>query len=169
MNKLVKSLAGLVVAGLAIATLVYAYTCPCAVLPGLWLQGEEITTKVDDWTFANDVKYCEVEVSSWKPHSVTVNCMATPQGDLFISCSQCEGKTWSSIAVSNPSANIRILESVYPVQLVRVTAKKEREDAWQARHLKTQSFREPAEQSDKIPEIPEHWWTFQVKSANQPT
>ena len=74
----------LVVAG----GVVWAVTCPCERTPGFILLGDTHEPPVADWSFANDVALCQIQIGIWlRPHSVNVNCMATPDGDLFISCS----------------------------------------------------------------------------------
>ena len=71
---------------LAASATVYVNVCPCVLVPGLWLSGERINSPIEDWSFANEVGLCQVEVRSWRPHSVNLNCMSTGP-DLFISCS----------------------------------------------------------------------------------
>ena len=72
---------------------------PCGPIPGGELSGDVVTAPVDDWSFANDVPRCAVEVRPASPHSVTVNCMSWQQR-LFVSCSECELKRWSGGAMT---------------------------------------------------------------------
>ena len=66
----------------------WAATCPCDGTPGFILRGELNNELVTDWRFANDVDLCQIQISvGWRPHSVNLNCMATPAGDLYLSCS----------------------------------------------------------------------------------
>ena len=66
----------------------WALTCPCEGTPGFILRGELYEEPVTDWGFANDVQLCQIQISiRLRPHSVNLNCMATPEGDLFLSCS----------------------------------------------------------------------------------
>ena len=117
-----------VLAGLAVFTV----TCPCERVPGLWLTGPEVTEPQQDWGFVNETGLCALEVSSWRPHSITLNCMSS-EGDLFISCSQCDGKYWSGVALAQPEGVIRIDQRLYPVSLARVTDASDLDRVWQAR------------------------------------
>jgi hypothetical protein len=142
----------IVVAGL----LVFTTTCPCARTPGAYLFGEESAEQISDWTFANDVPLCQIEVTTWRPHSINLNCMSTAAGQLYVSCSNCAGKMWSQAAVENGTARIRMGNIVYPVNIRRVTDEPELELAWAARLAKIK--REP------VPR-PDHWWSFHLTSA----
>ena len=139
---------------LAAAVAIYSY-CPCSRLPGGHLLGAEATAPVADWTFANDVPLCQVEVDAGLPHSVNLNCMAT-EGRLYLSCASCDGKRWSGAVLDNPAARLRVGDVVYPVTLARVTDPAELDVAWRARAAKTRS---PADTPR-----PEGWWSFAVIS-----
>lgn len=146
----------LVLGGVA-AFLIYFFYCPCERTPGGWLLGDVVDAPVDDWSFANSVPLCQVQVSrSLLPHSINLNCMATDDGQLYLSCASCEGKTWSTAALSDPAARLRIGESVYPVRLARVQDPGELDQAWQARARKTgRGQGNPREAG---------WWSFRVTS-----
>ena len=73
----------------------WTLTCPCEGTPGFVLLGDVQEEPVADWGFANDVQLCQIQISiAWRPHAVNLNCMATPQGDLFLSCSVGARKYW---------------------------------------------------------------------------
>ena len=102
---------------------VYTTSCPCSRVPGAWLFGEWVTDPVDDWSFVNDadaVPLCQVEIQTWRPHSINLNCMADA-GKLFVSCSNCAGKRWSQDALKHPAGKIRAAGRVYPVRFERIT------------------------------------------------
>ena len=126
---------------------------PCGPIPGGALSGRLAVSPVEDWSFANEVGRCAVEVRPESPHSVTVNCMSSA-GDLFVSCSDCAGKKWSGHALENPDARIRIGEVVYPVSLARVEEASRLDAVWRARATKLGE--------DESTARPEGWWTFQV-------
>lgn len=128
---------------------------PCGPVAGCQLSGNVVQGAVEDWSFANEVRYCAVEVRPESPHSVTVNCMAV-QGELFISCSECAVKSWSSYALENPAARIRIGDDVYPVTLERVEGEEVLERVWAARSAKV-GEREGRSR-------PEGWWAFRLTS-----
>ena len=127
---------------------------PCGPIPGGGLGGSEFGEPVKDWTFVNDVPRCAVEVRPADPHSVTVNCMSWEQR-LFVSCSSCEGKTWSAIALAEPEARIRIGSRIYPVELERVEGAARLDAVWRARGAKLGNEPEPR---------PDGWWTFELRS-----
>ena len=136
------------------ASATYFFYCPCDRTPGVWLSGDEVTEPVSDWSFANDVPLCQIEVQALLPHSVNLNCMSS-NGQLYLSCSGCEGKYWSSAALANPHGRIRIDNLVYPVTLTRVENPATLDEAWVARITKLgrgQATR------------PDHWWSFELTS-----
>jgi hypothetical protein len=149
-----KALAAVAIILVAVAVAVYFY-CPCSRVPGGYLLGDEALAPTTDWSFANGVPLCQVEVDTGLSHSVNLNCMST-EGRLYLSCASCEGKRWSSAALENPSARLRIGDVVYPVTLARVTDAAELDVAWRARAEKTGA---PAD----MPR-PDHWWSFRATS-----
>ena len=149
-----KILSGVILIGAVIDVAIYASTCPCERMPGLWLGGEEVTEQQEDWSFVNNTGLCELEVRSWRPHSITLNCMSADKA-LYISCSRCDGKYWSGVALENPAAKIRIDGKVYPVALRRLIDDNQLDIAWLARATKL--GRENVER-------PDHWWSFELTS-----
>lgn len=154
------------VAALAIgAFTIWFFSCPCERTPGAYLSGEQIDEPVADWGFANQVDLCQIQTRSGiLPHAINLNCMADTNGNLFLSCSQCDGKRWSTAALENPSARIRLEGLVYPVSLRRLQDSAELDNAWRARTLKLSS--QGGETPTEIPERPDHWWSFQVTSRS---
>lgn len=156
---------GVVLGVLALAAIgalaVYFFYCPCDRTPGGWLLGDAAETPVEDWTFANDVPLCQIQVyrAGVLPHSVNLNCMATPDGRLYLSCASCDGKAWSTAAVNDPQARLRVGETVYPVRLTRVTDPATLDEAWQARARKTG-------RGMGTPRM-EGWWSFRVESRQE--
>ena len=149
----------------------WALTCPCETTPGFVLTGEVHEAPVDDWEFANDVDLCQVQISiGWRPHSVNLNCMATPEGELFLSCSFGERKYWCPRVGPDEPGRLRLDGVVYPVVLNRVTDSSTLDAAWTARITKLQNpdvqARQPpgARPPSMDAERPESWWTFHVRS-----
>jgi hypothetical protein len=144
---------------LAVAALAaWFFYCPCERMPGGWLLGAEVAEPVDDWSFANDVPLCQIQVRAGiLPHSINLNCMAS-QGRLFLSCAQCEGKTWSTAALADPAARLRLGDRVYPVTLERVVDDATLDEAWRARETKV----------GRDPDRPREagWWSFEVRSRS---
>lgn len=135
---------------------VWSAACPCERTPGAWLFGTVVDEPVAEWSFANTVPLCQIQVrNGLLPHSVNLNCMAD-DGVLYLSCASCEGKTWSTAALAQPEARLRLHRSVYPVRLIRVEDPNVLDRAWRAREIKL----------GRDPDRPREdgWWSFQVES-----
>lgn len=155
MIKIAASIVGVFLIGVAYA---YLSLCPCDRIPGAWLTGETATAPVTDWSFSNDretAPLCQVQIDTWRPHSINLNCMSTGN-DLFVSCSRCEGKNWSGNALTHPEGYIRIAGIVYPVTFTRITEQGKLDEIWQAR------LRKIGAEEDRP--RPDHWWSFQLVS-----
>lgn len=130
--------------------------CPCERTPGSYLVGPEVQAPVSDWSFVNDeVGLCQIEVRrGLLPHSINLNCMAS-DGELFLSCARCEGKAWSTAALANPKARIRMNGVVYPVTVQRVEDTPTLNRAWIARESKM----------GRPTDVPRQdgWWSFQAR------
>jgi hypothetical protein len=153
---LLGGLVGVVVLVAAAGVGIWLFWCPCERMPGGWLLGSEVTESVDDWTFANAVPLCQIQVRSGiLPHAINLNCMAA-QGRLYLSCAQCEGKTWSTAALANPAGRLRLGDRVYPVTLTRIEDPATLDAAWRARESKL----------GRDPDRPREdgWWSFRVES-----
>jgi hypothetical protein len=155
-----QSLKTLLIAAITIAVIglvmTFVVRCPCERMPGTVLFGSQVSAPVSDWSFANDVRLCQIEVQGVIPWSVNLNCRADAQGALFLSCSRCDGKYWSGRALSNPDARIRIGGDLYPVRLARVQVDERLDHAWCTRAAKTgMGVDRPR---------PDHWWSFAVTS-----
>ena len=146
------------------ALLTWFLTCPCGPLPGGYLFGKVNEEPVKDWSFANQVSLCQIQISGILPHAINLNCMAT-QGNLYLSCSHCEPKYWSRGVLKDPRSRLRMNGTVYPVNLTRVTDPMEMEQAWEARVKKLQVV--ATAQNPAVPlgtPRPDGWWTFRVES-----
>jgi len=146
----------LVVVAAGTAAAVWTFTCPCERTPGGWLFGEVVADPVTDWSFANSVPLCQIQVSNGPlPHSINLNCMAA-EGRLYLSCANCEGKTWSTAALARPAARLRLDRAVYPVTLTRVADPATLDLAWRAREAKL----------GRDPDRPREdgWWSFLAES-----
>ena len=170
------SYTGLIVGGFLISFTVlfvagfilYSSICPCERTPGGFLFGERVESPVSNWSFANEAPLCQIQIwAGIRPHSINLNCMATDDGKLYLSCSDCESKYWSNVVGSQDVGKLRLDQKVYPVRFERVTSPQELDSAWEARYLKLQSL---ASASNPAPSSnaprPEQWWSFQVSSIN---
>jgi hypothetical protein len=146
---------------------VWTTTCPCSRLPGFFLLGDVQKTPVTDWSFANDIPLCQIQVyAGIMPHSVNLNCMATPDGQLYLSCGACATKFWGRSVQGDEHGRLRLNGRVYPVVITRVTDAAEMDRAWAARVKKLQVY---GEESNPAPppdaKRPEAWGTFRLRSA----
>lgn len=169
------SYTGLVVGGLLISLCVFAVAgfilyssiCPCDRTPGGFLFGERVEAPVSDWSFANEVPLCQIQIwAGMRPHSINLNCMAAADGKLYLSCSLCASKYWAGNVGPNEEGNLRLNGLVYPVQFKRVLDAAELDRAWTARVSKLQLVADelnPAPAPDL--ERPEDWWSFSVASV----
>jgi len=158
------ALLGLAVIALG-AFFTWFFACPCDRIPGGYLYGNVIEQPVNDWSFANEVSVCQIQINTLLPHSINLNCMATPQGDLYLSCSNCQRKYWSQAALKNPSSRLRMNGNVYPVTLTRVTDPMEMDQVWQARVKKLQVVATAVNPAVPLgTPRPDGWWTFRVES-----
>lgn len=158
------ALIGLAVVALG-AFLTWFFTCPCDRMPGGYLLGDVVEEPVEDWTFANQVDLCQIQISGLLPHAINLNCMAAADGNLYLSCSACEPKYWSGQVQKNPRSRLRLDDQVFPVNIVRVTDQAEMQRAWDARVAKLQVVGDasnPAPRPDA--QRPDSWWTFRVES-----
>lgn len=151
----------------------WALTCPCDTTPGFVLLGEVHEEPVTDWSFTNDVDLCQVQITiGIRPHSVNLNCMATPLGELYLSCSFGAHKYWCPRVAPDEPARLRLDGVVYPVVLKRVTDEATLDEVWAARLRKLQKPAVHARQpgSGSPPALdqprPESWWTFHAESRS---
>ena len=158
--------AAAVVVVLALAWVGWSATCPCDYTPGSHLFGTANDEPVSDWTFANQVTLCQIQIrTGLLPHSINLNCFANSEGNLYLSCSNCDGKRWSGIAAEDGWARLRLDGAVYPVDLTRILDPAELDMAWGARLDKLHSLAEPANPPAPLGSPrPDGWWTFRVVS-----
>ena len=142
-----------------------SYACPCDRIQGVYLFGNVKEEPVRDWSFANEVSVCQIQVGGMLPHSVNLNCMSTPDGKLYLSCSNCAPKSWSNAVLKDPSSRLRMNGDVYPVTLTRVNDPAEMDLAWETRVKKLQVVGTPSNPAVPIgTPRPATWWTFRVDS-----
>lgn len=153
----------------AIGFLIYSSVCPCDRTPGGFLFGDNVEETVQDWRFANDVPLCQMQIyDGLRPHSVNLNCMATPEGELYLSCSVCTRKYWAGKVEDDEPGVMRLDGQTYPVVINRVQQPAEMDRAWRARVDKLQVHGggpfNPIPDPDA--QRPDHWWTFRVESRS---
>ena len=160
---------GLAVVIMAVAGIaVWTTSCPCNRMPGLALLGDVQETPVADWSFVNDIPLCQIQVyAGFIPYAVNLNCMATPDGELFLSCSGCSEKYWPGFVGQNEPGRLRVDGRVYPVVLNREQDEAVLDRAWAVRVKKLQVYGEPPYNPAPPPDAPrpESWWSFHLRSA----
>jgi hypothetical protein len=148
---------------------VWTTTCPCNRTPGFMLLGDMQTTPVSDWRFVNDIPLCQIQVyAGIMPHAVNLNCMATPDGQLYLSCSACETKFWGRHVQENAHGRLRVNGRVYRIAFNRVTDEAELDRAWAARVKKLQVYGEEPYNPSPPPDAkrPKNWGSFRLRSAD---
>ena len=148
---------------------VWTTTCPCNRTPGFMLLGDMQTTPLTDWRFVNDVPLCQIQVyAGIVPHAVNLNCMATPDGQLYLSCSACETKFWGRHVEENAHGRLRVNGRVYRIVFNKVTDAAELDRAWAARVKKLQVHGEEPYNPTPAPDAkrPKNWGSFRLRSAD---
>lgn len=157
----------LLVAGLFVFAGWYL-ACPCETVPGAVLWGEVVEEPVADWSFANESELCQIQVGGpIITQALNLNCMATDQGELYLSCTQCAPKRWSKVVAENPAGRIRVNGLVYPVRITQVMDPLEKDRSWNARLQKLVNSTVLGGGTPIGTPRPsdEQWWTFRVVSA----
>ena len=93
---------------------------PCGPIAGTSLTGEVRSELITDFQSVNDVESCILQVNGDDPHSVNINCWAVGK-QLFVGCSDCEGKTWSTLVGQDAMPRIRIDDMLYSVKISRLS------------------------------------------------
>jgi hypothetical protein len=147
---------------------VWTTTCPCDNIPGFMLLGDVQKGPVTDWRFVNDIPLCQIQVYAGPmPHAVNLNCMATPDGKLYLSCGACDRKFWGRHVEDGAHGRLRLKDKVYPVIFTRVKDPAVTEQAWVARVKKLQVYGGGPYNPTPPPgaERPPSWQAIQLRSA----
>ncbi len=94
---------------------------PKGVRPGLWVPGEAVEERVEDWSFTDDIEEIFIETRPWYgvPHSTTIWCVDL-NGKLYIGSSGDKKKAWERNIARNPEARLAIQGKIYEVRVVPV-------------------------------------------------
>ena len=130
---------------------------PRDVQPGLWLSGEEVVRRVDNWQFTDQVEEAFIETRPWYglPHSTTIWCVAY-QGSLFIGSYGEEKKNWEVNLQTEPHARLKIDNDLYGVVVTKVVDQSltaQLDQAYNAKYDMAEVF------GDEIPD----WWFYRVE------
>jgi hypothetical protein len=111
---------------------------------------------------------CQIQVyAGIMSHAVNLNCMATDDGQLYLSCGGCEGKFWGRHVAENAQGRLRLKGRVNPVIFHKVTDQAELDRAWATRVKKLQEYGEEPYNPTALPDAkrPRGWGSFHLRSA----
>jgi hypothetical protein len=91
--------------------------------PGLWLRGEVVAERVDDWSFTREIDEIFVETRPWYgiAHSTTIWCVDL-DGQLYVGSYGDDRKTWEKNIAREPRSELAIEGKLYRVSLTPVTS-----------------------------------------------
>jgi hypothetical protein len=141
-----------------------SWTCK---IPGLWLEGNLVTTPVSDWSFVDN--YPEIKIQTRTryllPLSVTTYCM-TYNGQLYVESTYSKqgneypryphGRVWNENVARDPHVRLKIGDQLYDRALVLVTDPSEQEAAIKAKAAKY------------IPDAKKNWGDWKVPPPEAP-
>ena len=90
---------------------------PMLVFPGGALSGEVVTEPIEDWSFASDEPFVDLETTPDDPYSVQLNYILR-DGKLYVD--PAEGRTWFEYLKEDLNVRIRFGDKIYPVTAVLV-------------------------------------------------
>jgi len=107
--------------------------------PGLWLNGELVTTPVADWSFTDAIPNIQIQTNSWYllPHSVTINCISY-KGQLYLysfyaaGLTYPHGRRWNEDVARDPYVRLKIGDKLYDRTLTLATDPAEQEAVHEA-------------------------------------
>jgi len=134
---------------------------PKDVRPGLWLRGDLVEERVNDWRFTEGIEEIFIETRSWYriPHSTTIWCVAR-YGKLYIGSYGDQKKAWEKNIARSPDARLAIAGKIYEVTVTPV-ADRAVIDALDAAYAQKYDMGEVF--GDDLPE----WWYYQVEQRSQ--
>lgn len=130
---------------------------PKDVRPGLWLRGELVEERVDDWRFTEEIEEIFIETRPWYriPHSTTIWCVER-NGNLYIGSYGDEKKAWEKNVARSPDARLAIAGKIYEVTVTPVDDRAVT-DALDAAYAQKYDMGEVF--GDDLPE----WWYYRVE------
>jgi hypothetical protein len=104
--------------------------------PGLWLEGNVVSTAVADWSFTDKVPTIKLQTRTryLLPHSVTINFIAYNH-HLHVASVFPAGTSrhWNEDVMRDPRVRIKIGDQLYDRRLSRVTDPAEKQAVLEAR------------------------------------
>ncbi len=117
---LIKNILKGIAVGLAllVAVILFLYlnrSDPYGPLPGKRLQGEEVTERIDDWSFAAQYRTATNEVRPSNPYSVYTSFVLHDEV-LYISSGLGPESRWVQFLMEEPNMRIRLGNKLYKVR-----------------------------------------------------
>ena len=124
--------------------------------PGLWLSGNENSSRVSDWRFTDDIQEILIETRTWYflPHSTTIWCVQF-EGNLYLGSYGSELKFWEKNIERNPQARLSINGDLYRVNVLRI---QDLASNQQISEVYSRKYDMEAVFGNEIPE----WWFYRV-------
>ncbi|MDE0732913.1 MAG: DUF2255 family protein [Gammaproteobacteria bacterium] len=124
--------------------------------PGLWLSGNENSSRVGDWRFTDDIQEILIETRTWYflPHSTTIWCVQF-EGNLYLGSYGSELKFWEKNIERNPQARLSINGDLYRVNVLRI---QDLASNQQISEVYSRKYDMEAVFGNEIPE----WWFYRV-------
>lgn len=147
-------LAALAITTLSVGIFLFSSISP---IPRGALQGPVVAAPASDWSFAQDERFCQLEISAPDPRSVTVTCLVS-DGQLYVGCSSCDGRVWGNQILDNPEVRYGVLGNLYELRARRVSEPGERSRVWRDRSAKY---------GKQNPDpVPDDFWFFELAARN---
>ena len=110
-----------VVLALIVVTLLVVYlnrTDPWAQLPGKRITGEEVTERIDDWSFMAPSTRVILEVRPSDPYSLYIRAYQH-KGVLFLNSISPENR-WTQFLLEEPNLRLKVENKIYKVRATQV-------------------------------------------------
>ncbi len=97
---------------------------PFGFIPGRELDGDEVPPP-QDWTEISSIPTVQLEFRPDKPYSINIWAVGIGQ-DMYIATGE-DGTRWTEYLQQMPMVRVRVSESIYPLNAVRVLDPAERQ------------------------------------------
>ena len=144
---------------LIVVTLLVVYlnrTDPWAQLPGKRITGEEVTERIDDWSFMESSTRVILEVRPSDPYSLYIRAYQH-KGVLYLNSISPENR-WTQFLLEDPNLRLKVKNKIYKVRATRVEDPAVVNEIQQAREQMSPRLRE------RTPEERAQNWYFRVDS-----
>ncbi len=155
-----RTLQGIAVAlALIMMTLLVLYlnrSDPWAQLPGKRITGEEVTERIEDWSFMEPSTRVILEVRPSDPYSLYIRAYLH-EGILYLNSISPENR-WTQFLLEDPNLRLKVKNRIYKVRATRVEDPALVDEIHKAREQMSPGLRE------RTPEETAQNWYFRVDS-----